>query len=127
MYRGDPFFSLELGAAAGLLAVLALLAGGTLLALRRAARGRGLAGRIALACLGFWLFVWVAPQAVALWFEALAGGPPWDLVIDLPPGPRRMLALVTFSGPATLAAHGEGALFWGMVVMALRLGRLARF
>ncbi|MBK0400189.1 hypothetical protein H0I76_13405 [Limibaculum sp. M0105] len=56
MYGGDPFFSLGLEQAAGLLVLLALLVAGTLLAVRRVARGRGIAGRIAIACLGFWLF-----------------------------------------------------------------------
>lgn len=127
MYRGDPFFQLDFLTAAGLLAVLAVFTLAALVAVRRVGRGRGIAGRAAVAILGFWLFAWVAPQAVALWFEALAGGPPWVLEIGLPPGPERLLALVTFRGPATLAAHGQGALFWGMLVMALRLGRAARF
>lgn len=127
MYRGDPFFTLGFVPALGLLLVLALMVLGVFLTLRRLGRGRGLAGRLVLACLAFWVFVWVAPGVVGLYFQALAGGPPWAVAIDLPPGPARMLGLVSFSGPATLAAHGQGALFWGMLVMALRLGRLPRF
>ena len=114
-YGGDTFFHLSPVGRAGLLAISLCLAG-LLVALVR--RGRTRAVRLALAFGGFAVWLWLVPQVHYEWFRLVIDGLPRQWVFAAPDW-RALPGLVTFTGPATLSAHGHGALFWALVAAAL--------
>jgi hypothetical protein len=119
LYSNDSFFTLGLLEGAGLLVVTGLLVWGVLALARRVCRGPWWR-RLALAVTLFWLFLWLSPQVYYAYYQLIFSGLPIQLVIGWPPGAEAVLRHLTFSGPATLSAHGQGVLGWLMVVTALR-------
>jgi hypothetical protein len=75
----------------------------------------------------FWLFLWLSPQVYYLFYQLIFAGLPVQIVITWPPGAETVLRRLTFTGPATLSAHGQGLLGWALLVLAVRpqwFGRL---
>jgi hypothetical protein len=127
MYRDDSFFSLGLVEAALLLAVSGLMVWGLLLLARRLCVRGGLVRRLLWAGGLFWLFLWLSPQVYYLFYQLIFAGLPVQIVITWPPGAETVLRRLTFTGPATLSAHGQGLLGWALLVLAARpqwFGRL---
>ncbi len=126
MYADDSLFTLGLVEAAGVLVVTALLVLGVLALARRLCRGR--LGRRLLAAAGlFWVFLWLSPQVYYAYYQLIFEGLPVQIVIGWPPGAETVFRRLTFAGPATLSAHGQGVLGWAMVVVTVRgrfLGRV---
>jgi hypothetical protein len=119
MYRDDSFFTLGLVEAVGLLVVSVLLVLGVLALARRLCRGR--LGRRLVAAAGlFWVFLWLSPQVYYAYYQLIFDGLPVQIVIGWPPGAETVLRRLVFAGPATLAAHGQGVLGWGLAVVAVR-------
>ncbi len=119
MYRDDSFFTLGLLEAAGLLAVTALLVLGVLALARRLCRGR-LWRRLLWAAGLFWAFLWLSPQVYYAYYQLIFEGLPVQIVIGWPPGAETVLRRLSFAGPATLAAHGQGVLGWVLVGAGVR-------
>ncbi|MEL6479339.1 MAG: hypothetical protein AAFR17_18580 [Pseudomonadota bacterium] len=116
VYRGDSFFTLSALGQVGLAGVSLVLAALMLLASRRLAER----GWPALLVPGlFWLFEWLSPQVYYLYYQSIFEGLPWQIVVGPMPLPGDIVALMTFSGPATLSAHGRGVLYWAMAAMAV--------
>ncbi len=126
MYEGDSFFTLGLLEGAGLLAVSLLLVLVVLALARRVYRGRGPGDRLVAAVLLFWGFLWLAPQVYYAYYQIIFDGLPIQLVIGWPPAPETVVERLIFSGPATLAAHGQGVLGWVLIVLAVRPQLLGR-
>lgn len=118
MYEGDSIFTLGLLGGAGLVLVSALLVLAVLALARRISRGRGLAGRLVAAVLLFWGFLWLTPQVYYAYYQIIFHGLPIQLVLGWPPAPKTVVERLIFSGPATLAAHGQGVLGWVLIVLA---------
>jgi hypothetical protein len=119
MYRDDSFFSLGFAEAAGLLALTAVI----VLCLLKLARWlcRGMLWRRLLAAVAlFWGFLWLSPQVYYVFYQLIFLGLPAQLVIGWPPDAETVLRRLTFTGPATIAAHGQGLLGWALAAMAVR-------
>jgi hypothetical protein len=123
MYRDDSFFTLGIAEAAGLLAVTAVLVWAMLALTRRICRGGAWWRRLLWAAGLYWLFLWLSPQLYHVYGQLIHRGLPVEIVIGWPPGAETVLRRLTFTGPATLAAHGQGILGWVMAIVAVR-GRL---
>ena len=121
MYGDDSFYTLNLIARLGLLAVSAAL---TLMLVLIACvcmrRQRGPV-RVAIATLLFSIFVWVSPQIYYEYYQLIFNGLPRQWVIVSLPAFNDLLGLITFMGPQTLSAHTLGALFWILIWLAWRL------
>lgn len=117
MYSGDSFFTMGLLQGAGLLLVTAALVLLTWRLGRRVCRG-GLLRRLVLGLAVFWAFLWVSPQVYYLYYMAILPDLPLQWVIGWPPAPERVGRLLIFRGPATVAAHAQGALGWLLLVGA---------
>jgi hypothetical protein len=119
MYRDDSLFTLGLLEMAGLLAVSAVLVLGMLALARRFCRGRWWR-RLALAVGLFWAFLWLSPQVYYVYYQIIFDGLPVQIIIGWPPGAETVFRRLTFAGPATIAAHGQGVLGWVLGVIAVR-------
>jgi hypothetical protein len=119
MYTDDSFFTLGLVEAAGLIVVTVLLALGMLALARRVCRGK-LWRRLLWSAGLFWVFLWLSPQVYYAYYQLIFHGLPVQIVIGWPPGAETVLHRMVFSGPATLAAHGQGVLGWLLAVLAVR-------
>ena len=119
MYGDDSFFTLGLVEGAGLIAVTVVLVWATFALARRIFRSvlwRRLLAAVAL----FWAFIWLSPQVYYVYYQLVFDGLPVQIVIGWPPGAETLIRRLTFTGPATLAAHGQGVLGWALVVLAVR-------
>ncbi len=113
MYAEDTFFHLTGPSRAGLLVLSVVLAVGMLTLARRMPAPSGWNPLLVL--LLFWLFIWLSPEAYYIYFRTVLDGLPAQMVTGYPPRPGLVLRIVTFTGEATLRAHGQGILFWAMV------------
>ena len=118
MYEGDSFFTLSVGGQIGLAAISLALFVAVLVALWWGTRRRSRPVRIAVALVGFWLFVWLSPQVYYQYYMLIFDGLPVQWVIWPPRGPGEALQLLIFTGPANLSAHGQGVLGWAMLCVA---------
>ncbi|MEM7724354.1 MAG: hypothetical protein AAF376_18570 [Pseudomonadota bacterium] len=119
MYEGDSFFTLSAAGQAGL-ALLSLVFAGLVVGLvRLLGWRRHWAIRVVIAFVVFLGFVWLSPQGYYTYYRLIIDGLPAQSVIREPPRPEDLLALLTFSGRGTLAAHSQGVLGWFMLVAAL--------
>ncbi|HUS54384.1 MAG TPA: hypothetical protein VMY41_10320 [Thermohalobaculum sp.] len=127
MYHEDSLFTLGVAEMAGLLALTAVMTLCLLKLARRAFRRGDIWRRLLWAVGLFWAFLWLSPQVYYLFYQLIVSGLPVQFVIDWPPGAETVLRRLTFTGPATLAAHGHGVLGWALVVMAVRPGLFGRW
>jgi hypothetical protein len=118
-YTEDSFHTLTGMEQLGLVGLTLVLSIG-LLALGGRLRG------VVWAFILFWGFVWLSPQVYYLYYQVIFDGLPWQIVVKTPPGPGRILNLLTFQGAGTLSDHGKGVLGWGLIGMALWRRRRAR-
>jgi hypothetical protein len=112
MYAGDSFFLLSgvgQGGLAALSALLAVLAGGCVLAFT------GPTMRMLAALAVFWVFLWLTPQIYYLYYQLVLDDLPWQLIVSLPPSPDALLDRFLFRGPATLSNHAKGVLAWALL------------
>jgi hypothetical protein len=119
MYQSDSFFSLSGGGQAGLAALSLALSVLVLLGTARLMRGRGLGVRLGIAVVVFALFVWLSPQVYYTYYRMIFDDLPAQWVIGWPPL-KTAFAYASFTGPANLSAHGQGALFWLLIALALK-------
>ena len=119
MYDADSFHPLTLWGQIGLAFVSLLLSavalGFTWLLVQR----RPLIMRVPVWLVVFITFVWASPQGYYTYYRLIFDGLPAQSVIKAPPPPQELLALLTFTGPVTLAAHSVGVLGWLMFVVAV--------
>lgn len=119
MYEGDTFFNLSPMGRTG----LALLSIGLTIAVLGAfwkwSIRFGPVVKLLSAIAFFWLFVWLSPQAYYFYYLLIFDGLPLQSVVQSPPAPSEILALISFTGPQNLSAHGKGILFWLLILIAL--------
>ncbi|MEL7133041.1 MAG: hypothetical protein AAGK77_11575 [Pseudomonadota bacterium] len=114
MYDGDSFYTLTIWGQIGLALVSLLFAVIALAFTRLLVLRRPLIIRIPVWIVAFITFVWASPQGYYTYYRMIFDGLPAQSVIQSPPPPEEILALLTFSGPATLSAHSVGVLGWLM-------------
>ncbi|MEM6355097.1 MAG: hypothetical protein AAF844_05360 [Pseudomonadota bacterium] len=121
MYANDSFFTLSPMAAFGLAVLSTALAAALLGAVRAVSKTRSVfnppvVGALAL----WWVFLWLSPQLYYTYYMAVFPALPVQSVIRWPPGPLTLLELLSLTGPATLAAHAQGALGWACLGLSFR-------
>ncbi|MEJ6393713.1 hypothetical protein V8J82_10625 [Gymnodinialimonas sp. 2305UL16-5] len=119
MYQSDSFFTLSGAGQIGLVAVsiaFALIVAGIV---RFLARGRPWALRIAIWAALFFVFVWLSPQGYYAYYRLIFDDLPRQWVIQAPPRPAELAALLTFSVRASLSFHSQGVLGWALLLVAL--------
>lgn len=115
MYQGDSFFTLTGWGQVGLAFLSVVLAVGMLSLCLWLAKGRA---RVVIALVLFWLFVWLSPQVYYAYYRIIIEGLPQQWVIGWPRC-GEAFGYLTFTGPGTLSAHGQGLLGWLMILLAL--------
>ena len=121
MYSEDSFYTLS---TYGRLAVVAVSLGmfAALLVLGYVlAKARKGVVRIAIGMFLFWIFVWLSPQVYYTLYQFLFEGLPRQWVVGNPPMPDKLARLIIFSDRQTLSAHGQGVLFWALMLLSWRL------
>jgi hypothetical protein len=121
MYSEDSFYTLG---TYGRLAVIAVSLGmfAVLLALGYVlAKARKGVVRIAIGMFLFWIFVWLSPQVYYTLYQFLFEGLPRQWVVGNPPMADELVRLIIFSDRQTLSAHGQGVLFWALMLLSWRL------
>ncbi|WP_147107965.1 hypothetical protein [Tateyamaria sp. syn59] len=119
MYDADSIHTLTTLEQIGLVAVSALFAllalGFTWVLVQR----RPLIIRVPVWLVAFITFVWASPQGYYTYYRMIFDNLPAQSVIQAPPPPEEIVALLTFTGPESLAAHSVGVLGWLMFVVAV--------
>ncbi|MDB2407995.1 hypothetical protein N9W17_05715 [Jannaschia sp.] len=115
MYDQDSLFTLTPLEIAGVLAISLAM---WLACAWLVRRGRSRAVRLALAVGAFAGFAWLSPQVYYLYYMIVFEGLPWQIVLDEPPSPLRLLRLLSFTAEATLSRHGQGVLGWSLLAVA---------
>lgn len=123
LYAEDSFFTLSTGGQAAVGCLSVSLSVACLYCVYCFVEGLGRLVRLIIALVVFYLFVWLSPQVYYMLYLALIDDLPVQWVIQSPPGWRKILALITFTDRATLTEHGQGLLFWALVVTALLRSR----
>lgn len=118
MYQNDSFFSLGGGGQVGLAALSLVLTVLVVLGAARLMRGRSIDARLGIAVLVFALFVWLSPQVYYAYYWLIFEDLPVQWVISWPPL-KAAWHYASFTGPSNLSAHGQGVLFWVLVLCAL--------
>ncbi len=119
LYAQDSLFTLNNPQIAGVLLIALAQSGLAIWATMRFGRGRRWPVRLALAILAFWLFEWLSPQVFYSYYRWIIPGLPAQWVIGMPPGPWAVAEIAAFRGPASLSAHGRGALAWLLIALSL--------
>ena len=86
---------------------------------RRLVRFRPLWARTLFAVAAFWLFVRLSPQLYYLYYLLISTGLPMQNVIQAPPALPKLAQLLAFRSNATLSAHAQAILGWGMILVAI--------
>ncbi|WP_299043693.1 hypothetical protein [uncultured Tateyamaria sp.] len=119
MYNGDSFYTLTMWGQIGLACVSLLFAALALGFTRLLVLRRPLIMRVPVWIVAFITFVWASPQGYYTYYRMIFDGLPAQSVIKAPPPPQELVALLTFTGPATLSAHSTGVLGWLMFAVAI--------
>ena len=119
MYDGDSFFTLGVGGQVGLVLVSLVFAAATLGITRLITFHRPYILRPFVWAVLFITYVWVSPQGYYTYYRMIFDGLPAQSVIGVLPRPEELLGYMTFTGRATLSAHGIGVLGWLMLGVAL--------
>ena len=120
MFEGDGYLVLVAdgeAAIAALSGVLVFLAVAAVRLARRWIHLRAAALGLGFAC--WWLFMWLTPQLYYLLYMTLVETLSFRWVIDRPPGPTRLVELLTFRARDTSVDIGVGILGWAMMLIAL--------
>ena len=126
MYAGDSLFTLSPSGQAGVLVIALILSVLTLTTAWLVMGQRSLLIRVAMAVLLLVLFVWASPQVFYEYYRVIIDGLPAQWVIFQRNPLVEAARYASFSGPATLSAHGQGALFWALMLLAVLRGRRAK-
>lgn len=120
-YAEDTFFHLAPWARVGLVAAALGMALVLVALLWPAMRRTGSVWlRILLALLGLWLFLWLSVQGFYAYFRVEIPGLPEQWVIAWPPpGPGRLVEILSFTGKVSIAEHARAALGWGLIAWAV--------
>ena len=119
LYSGDTFFHLSPAGQYGLAAIALLLAGLSVAVMLWISKRLSLWGKLVTAIAVFWWFEWLSPQVFYVYYWMIMDGLPMQLVVNLPPSPQKLLAIMSFTGPATISAHSRGILFLVMLLLVL--------
>lgn len=125
MYAEDSFFSLTQAGRVGLLILSTFLFVMMIYLTRLVTTGWSWPVRLMLALVLLWLFMWLSPQVYYFYYGFLFEDLPRQWVVGYPPPLGKTLRLITFTGPANLSNHGQGALGLLMVCVALARKRRA--
>jgi len=120
-YGNDTFFHLSAWGGAGLIVLSAMLAAGVVAFYFRVHTKLKTGGKITLAFVLTYLFVWLSPQIYYLYFATMTHDLPLQSIIGLPPSPTDIVWLVLFRQEPTLANHAQALLFWFMLTLAFGL------
>lgn len=119
LYTQDSFFALTVAGRMGLLVLSALLAAVTAAMCWWIAKGRRGPVRLFVGFAGFMAFVSLSPQTYYLYYMLLFENLPLQWVTRMPQG-TELFSLLTFTGPANLSAHSQGALGWLLMGLSWR-------
>lgn len=120
MFEGDDYLVLVVGGDAALAALSGVLVFAAVALVRVARRYVTLPAAVpALGLVSWWAFLWLTPQLYYLLYMALVDGLEFRWVIGWPPGPRRLVELLTFQAEASRADPGLGLLGWVMCLAAV--------
>ena len=121
MYGKDGFFALtphrQVGLALLSVVLCVLMVGLT----RTFTRGWPWVVRLMLTLVLLWVFIWLSPQVYYSLQSLLSDDVPARWVIGMPPPLGKTLRVITFTGPADLTHHGQGAL--GLLMLFSGLSR----
>lgn len=118
MYAEDSFFTLSMSQRIGLLALTGLLSVLMIWLSRICTKSSRMGVRIVLPIVLFAVFVWAAPQVYYQYYLMIFDGLPIQWVVKWPPDLLEPFRYLSFTGPASFSAHGQGVLFWAMVLAA---------
>lgn len=119
MFEGDSYFILISGGEVALAALSGLLVFLAVASVRVARRYVNLPAAVpALGFVFFWVFVWVTPQIYYLLYMTLLEELEFRWVVGWPPGPQRLISLLTFQAEATKVDMAFGVLGWAMILAA---------
>lgn len=120
MFEGDSYLILISGGEVALAALSGLLVFLAVASVRVTRRYVNLPAAVpALGIVSFWVFVWVTPQIYYLLYMALLDGLGFQWIIGWPPGPQRLIGLLTFQAQATDVDMPLGVLGWVMFLVAI--------
>lgn len=125
-YAEDSFFTLGQGGRIGLVLLSAVLMILCALLVWVSVKGLGRMWRLAIALGTFWGFIWLSPQIYYAYYWMIFEDLPVQLVIRAPPGIGEISRLVSFTGRASLAHHGQGVFAWLLMLVALSRRRPTR-
>lgn len=119
-YGDDSFFALTLYGRIGLVILSTFLFVLMIILVRLVVTGWPLVVRLMLVLILLWLFMWLSPQIYYTYYGFLFDGLPRQWVIGEPPSLGMPLRVMTFTGPADLSHHSQGAL--GILMLFAALG-----
>jgi lysylphosphatidylglycerol synthetase-like protein (DUF2156 family) len=121
MYGEDGLFTLTTHRQAGLALLSVILSVFMIVVTRAFTRGWPWIVRLMLTLVLMWVFMWLSPQVYYSYQSLLSEDLPARWVIGMPPPLGKTLRVVTFTGPADLTHHGQGAL--GLLMLFAGLSR----
>lgn len=119
MYAEDSFFALTQNGRIGLAVLSVALCVLMILLTRVFTHGWPWIVRLMLSLVLLWLFIWLSPQIFFTYVQLFFSGQEPQWVIGVPPPLGLTLRVISFTGPADLIHHGQGALGILMVFAAL--------
>jgi len=120
MYEGDSFFTLTIIERTGLVLLSSILVVALILAFLEIAIQFKLVVKLAFSTMFLWLFVWLSPQVYYFYYTFLFDALEFQNVIKLPPTPKEIFSLLSFSDRANLSNHSKGVLGWVMILLSLK-------
>ena len=120
MYEGDSFFTLTIIERTGLVLLSSILAVALILTFLKITIQFKLVVKLAFSVILLWLFVWLSPQIYYFYYIFLFDTLEFQNVIKLPPKPKEIFSLLSFSDRANLSNHGKGILGWVMILLSLK-------
>jgi len=120
MYEGDSFFTLTIIERTGLVLLSSILVVTLVLAFLKITTQFKLIVKLAFSVIFLWLFVWLSPQAYYFYYIFLFDTLEFQNVIKLPPTPKDIFSLLSFSDRTNLSNHSKGILGWVMILISLK-------
>jgi len=114
-YAEDSFFTLGMGGRIGLVILSGVLATFCVGIVWGCVKGWGRVWRV--------VFAWLSPQVYYAYFWLIFENLPVQIVVRKPPGVGEVARLLSFTGKASLAQHGQGVFGWLLIATALLRGR----
>ena len=126
MYAEDSFFTLSELGQVGLLLISTALAVVVIFIAWRLTQKTHLVVGLLIVVLIFAVFEWLSPQIYYFYYIFLFDVP-WQIVVQSPPTPSDLFALLTFRADANLSNHSRGLLGWVIILISVRSAVATRF